>query len=104
MAKKRRGRFTWKEGQLIQMAATSATLEEAAASFRTSVETIRKKAEMLGVAWKGRDGRKSRFTDWGVIRPDTKSPDSTTDIVRAATSAGWQQQDSNPAKTGNPSL
>jgi hypothetical protein len=35
------------------MAAASATLEEAAASFRTSVETIRKKAEMLGGCLEG---------------------------------------------------
>jgi hypothetical protein len=42
-----------------------ARLEEAAASFRTSVETIRKKAEMLGLAWKRRDGRKSRLQTKG---------------------------------------
>jgi len=46
------------------MAATSVTLEEATASFRTSVETIRKKAEMLGIA-KRRDGRKSRLQTKG---------------------------------------
>ena len=46
MAKKRRTRFSLKEDrQLIQMAATSATLEEAAAIFRTSVDTIEKKSK-----------------------------------------------------------
>jgi hypothetical protein len=44
MAKKRMGRFTWKEDrQLIQMAAASGTLEEANATFGTSVETIKQK-------------------------------------------------------------
>jgi hypothetical protein len=54
MAKKRRnGRFILKEDrQLIQMAAVSATLEEAAAIFRTSVETIERKAERLGIKLK----------------------------------------------------
>ena len=54
MAKKRRtGRFSLKEDrQLIQMAAASATLEEAAAIFRTSVETIERKAERLGIKLK----------------------------------------------------
>jgi hypothetical protein len=60
MAKKRRGRFTWKEDrQLIQMATASATLEETAATFMTSIETIEKKAEMLGLTLKERDGQKS---------------------------------------------
>lgn len=42
MAKKRRhGRFGLKEErELIQMAADSATLEEAAAACRTTIETI----------------------------------------------------------------
>src|ERR1700720_1519137 len=46
MAKKRRtGRFSLKEDrQLIQMAADLATVEEAAAILRTSVETIERKA------------------------------------------------------------
>ena len=58
MAKKRRGRFSLKEDrQLIQMAATSATLEEAAAIFRTSVDTIEKKSERLGIEFRRR-GRK----------------------------------------------
>jgi hypothetical protein len=53
MAEKRRGGFTWKEDrQLIQMAADSATLEEAAEIFRTSVETIAKKAARLGIKLK----------------------------------------------------
>jgi hypothetical protein len=55
MAKKRRGGFTWKEDrQLIQMAADSATLEEAAETFRTSVETIAKRAARLGIKLKQR--------------------------------------------------
>ncbi len=54
MAKRRgKGRFSLKEDrQLIQMAAVSATLEEAAAIFRTSVETIERKAERLGIKLK----------------------------------------------------
>jgi len=60
MAKKRRnGRFSLKEHrQLIQMAAASATLEEAAAALRTSVKTIERTAKRLGLTLKGRDGRK----------------------------------------------
>jgi hypothetical protein len=59
MKKKRRGRFTYEEDRkLIQMAAGSATLEEAAAAFRTSVETIKRKAEKLGLPLKGMDRRK----------------------------------------------
>jgi hypothetical protein len=56
MAKRRgRGRFSLKEDrQLIQMAAASATLEEAAASLRTSVETIERKAGRLGIKLKGK--------------------------------------------------
>jgi hypothetical protein len=56
MAKRRgRGRFSLKEDrQLIQMAAASATLEEAAAILRTSVETIERKAERLGIKFKGK--------------------------------------------------
>jgi hypothetical protein len=56
MAKRRgKGRFSLKEErQLIQMAAASATLEEAAAIFRTSVETIERKAERLGIKLKGK--------------------------------------------------
>jgi len=58
MAKKRSGRFSLKEErQLIQMAASSATLEEAAAIFRTSVDTIEKKSQRLGIEFKRR-GRK----------------------------------------------
>jgi len=53
MAKKRRGRFSLKEErQLIQMAATSATMEEAAAILRTSVDTIEKKSQRLGIEFK----------------------------------------------------
>jgi hypothetical protein len=55
MAKKRRTRFSLKEDrQLIQMAATSATLEKAAAIFRTSVDTIERKAKRLGIKLKGK--------------------------------------------------
>jgi transcriptional regulator with GAF, ATPase, and Fis domain len=53
MAKKRSGPFSLKEErQLIQMAATSATLEKAAAIFRTSVDTIERKAKRLGIKLK----------------------------------------------------
>jgi hypothetical protein len=55
MAKKRRTRFSLKEDrQLIQMAATSATLEKAAAIFRTSLDTIERKAKRLGIKLKGK--------------------------------------------------
>jgi len=55
MAKKRSGPFSLKEErQLIQMAATSATLEKAAAIFRTSVDTIERKAKRLGIKLKGK--------------------------------------------------
>jgi hypothetical protein len=50
MTKKRSGRFSLKEErQLIRMAATSATLEDAAAIFRTSVDTIENKCKRLGI-------------------------------------------------------
>ena len=55
MTKKRSGPFSLKEDrQLIQMAATSATIEEAAAIFRTSVDTIERKAKRLGIKLKGK--------------------------------------------------
>jgi len=55
MAKKRSGPFSLKEERkLIQMAATSATLEEAAAVLRTSIETIARKAKRLGIKLKGK--------------------------------------------------
>jgi hypothetical protein len=55
MAKKRSGPFSLKEErQLIQMATTSATLEKAAAIFRTSVDTIERKAKRLGIKLKGK--------------------------------------------------
>ena len=55
MAKKCSGPFSLKEErQLIQMAATSATLEKAAAIFRTSVDTIERKAKRLGIKLKGK--------------------------------------------------
>jgi hypothetical protein len=50
--------FSLKEDrQLIQMAATSAKLEEAAAIFRTSVDTIENKCKRLGIQLRRR-GRK----------------------------------------------
>jgi hypothetical protein len=59
MARKRRpGRFTWKEDrELIAMAASGATVSELAAKFRTTVETIERKAKTLGIRIKGH-GRK----------------------------------------------
>jgi len=56
MVKRRgRGRFSLKEDrQLIQMAAASATLEEAATILRTSIETIERKAKRLGIKLKGK--------------------------------------------------
>jgi hypothetical protein len=57
MAKTRRGRFSLKEErQLIQMAASPATLEEAAAILRTSVDAIEKKSQRLGIEFR-RSGR-----------------------------------------------
>jgi hypothetical protein len=56
ISKSKRGRFSFREDRkLIQMAAGSATLEEAAAMFGTSVETIERKAEKLGLALKAHD-------------------------------------------------
>jgi DNA-binding CsgD family transcriptional regulator len=51
VAKRRgKGSFSLKEDrELIQMAAASATLEEAAAVLRTSIETIERKAKRLGI-------------------------------------------------------
>ena len=58
-AKKGRGRFSFKEDRrLIEMAAGSATVEEAAAMFRTSVGTIERKAEKLGLPLKGPAGHR----------------------------------------------
>jgi hypothetical protein len=56
MAKRRgQGRFSLKEErQLIQMAAAPATVEEAAAILRTSVGTIERTAERLGIKLKGK--------------------------------------------------
>jgi hypothetical protein len=63
MAKKR-SRFSFKEDrQLIQMAATSVTLEEAAAIFRTSVNTIENKCKRLGIQLRRR-GRKRSTQEW----------------------------------------
>ena len=60
MAKKRSGPFSLKEErQLSRMAATSATLEEAAAILRTSVDAIEKKSERLGIEFR-RSGRKAK--------------------------------------------
>jgi hypothetical protein len=56
MAKRRgQARFSLKEErQLIQMAAASATVEEAAAILRTSAETIERKAGRPGIKLKGK--------------------------------------------------
>jgi hypothetical protein len=56
VAKRRgKGSFSLKEDrELIQMAAASATLEEAAAVLRTSIETIERKAKRLGIKLKGK--------------------------------------------------
>jgi hypothetical protein len=56
VAKRRgKGSFSLKEDrQLIQMAAAAATLEEAAAVLRTSIETIARKAKRLGIKLKGK--------------------------------------------------
>ena len=63
MAKKR-SRFSLKEDrQLIQMAATSATLEEAAAIFRTSVDKIENNCKRLGIQLRRR-GRKRSTQEW----------------------------------------
>ena len=64
MAKKRSGPFSLKEErQLSRMAATSATLEEAAAIFRTSVNTIENKCKRLGIQLRRR-GRKRSTQEW----------------------------------------
>jgi hypothetical protein len=69
VTKLRHGRFSLKEDrQLIQMAAASASLEEAAAIFQTSVEVIEQDAEKLAIPLNVRIGRKSlseRFSDLG---------------------------------------
>jgi hypothetical protein len=47
---KKRTRFSYKDDRrLIQMAAASATVKEAAAMFRTSIATIERKAKALGI-------------------------------------------------------
>ena len=57
VGKKKPGRFTWKaDRELIAMAASGATLSEAAAKFGTTAETIERKAKALGVQLKGRRG------------------------------------------------
>jgi hypothetical protein len=63
MAKKRRhGRFSYAEDRrLIQLAAASATVEEAAAMFRTSVGTIERKAEKLGILRADRKRLSARY-------------------------------------------
>jgi probable addiction module antidote protein len=67
---RRKGRFSLKEDrQLIQIAAASVTVEEAAAIFRTSVEMIEQKAGKLGIPLSARNGRKrlsARFSDLGL--------------------------------------
>ena len=60
MTKKRpRGRFAYADDRkLIQMAAASATLEEAAAMFGTSIGVMDRMAKRLGLALERRNGRK----------------------------------------------
>ena len=48
--------------QLIQMAAESVTLEEAAAAFGSSVATIKRMARKLGLPLKGRDSHQKRLS------------------------------------------
>jgi hypothetical protein len=56
---KKRSRFSLKEDrQLIQMAATSATLQEAAAIFRNSIDTIEKKSKRLGIQLRRRGSKR----------------------------------------------
>ena len=63
MAKKRRhGRFSYAEDRrLIQLAAASATVEEAAAMFRTLIETIERKAKKLGILRADRKRLSARY-------------------------------------------
>ena len=59
MTKKTRGRFAYADDQkLIQLAAASATLEEAAAMFGTSINVMDRMAKRLGLAMERRNGRK----------------------------------------------
>ena len=57
VGKRRTGRFTLKaERELIAMAAKGATVQEAAAKFGTSAETIERKARALAIKLKRRRG------------------------------------------------
>ena len=69
MAKKRtRGRFTYAEDRkLIQMAAGSATLDEAAVTLRTSAETIERGAKRLGLLLVEPDGQKRLSSGLGQV-------------------------------------
>jgi DNA-binding NarL/FixJ family response regulator len=60
VGKRRSGaRFTWKEErEVIAMATNGATAPEIAAKFKTSVETIERKARALGISIRG--GGRSR--------------------------------------------
>ena len=59
MEKRTRGRFSYREDRkLIQMVAGSATLDEAAVTLRTSVETIERGAKRLGLLLVEPDGQK----------------------------------------------
>jgi hypothetical protein len=63
MAVRRRGPFSLrKDRRLIQMAAESVTLEEAAAAFGSSVATIERMARKLGLPLKGRDSHQKRLS------------------------------------------
>jgi len=51
VGRRRPGRFTWKdEREMIAMAVNGATASEIAAKFKTSVETIERKARALGIS------------------------------------------------------
>jgi hypothetical protein len=68
MAKKRaRGPFTYAEDRkLIQMAADSATLDEAAVALSTSVETIERRVKGLGLLLVESDGQKRLSSGLGL--------------------------------------
>jgi hypothetical protein len=65
------GRFTWKEDRkVIAMAASGATAFAIAEKFKTSVETIERKARQLGISLSGIRGQ--RPTKKRRIGPKTK--------------------------------
>ncbi len=63
MTAKRTGRFSLREDRhLIQMAAKSVSLEEAAAMSGSLVATIERKARKLGLPLKRRDNHQKRLS------------------------------------------